>query len=133
MNIDIEKIKSDVAKIAKRHNLKLMMLYGSRATGEAREKSDIDIAVLGEKPISFDEHIDLINDFTDLFHTDEVDVKLLHNTNPLFRYEVMRDGILLYGTDYDFASFKAYAFRDYFDSRDLFKLKEKMIQKRLSA
>ncbi len=129
--IDLEKMKPKIAKLAEEKNLSLVVLYGSQATGKAKEKSDIDIAVLGKKPIFFDEHINLINNFTNIFQTDDVDVKLLHHTDPLFRYEVMRDGILLYGADYDFVSFKAYAFRDYMDSGDLFRLKRIFIKKRM--
>lgn len=128
--VDFEKFKPEIGEIAKKHGLKLVVLYGSQASGKTKKNSDIDIAVLGERKIDFKKHIDLIGEFTGLFKTDEVDVKLLHNTNPLFRYEVMRDGILLYGADYDFVSFRAYAFRDYMDSQDLFRLKRIFIQKR---
>ncbi len=54
MRVDIEKIKLEVAKVAEKHDLKLMVLYGSQATGKAKEKSDIDIAVLGKKSISYE-------------------------------------------------------------------------------
>ncbi|MDO8593068.1 MAG: nucleotidyltransferase domain-containing protein [bacterium] len=131
MKIDFEKLKPELAKIAEKHGLKLVVLYGSRATGQIRPDSDIDIAVLGKRMINFDEHLELIGEFTGLFQTDEVDIKLLHHVDPLFRQEVMRDGVLLYGSDYDFASFKAYAFRDYMDSGDLFRLKRIFIKKRM--
>jgi len=127
MEMDRKKIK----KIAEKYQLKLVVLYGSQATGKAKSNSDIDIAILGERRIDFDKHIELINEFTSLFQTDEVDVKLLHDTNPLFRYQVMRDGILLYGKDYDFSSFRAYAFRDYMDSQSLLRLKQVMNKKRI--
>lgn len=129
---NLEKIKSDVAEIAKKHGLKLVVLYGSQATGKAKPNSDIDIAILGKRRIDFKKHIELIGEFAGVFRTDEVDVKLLHDTNPLFRYQVMRDGVLLYGENYDFVSFRAYAFRDYMDSQDLIHFKQMMIQKRIS-
>lgn len=131
MEIDQKKIEA-IAKIAEKYELKLVVLYGSQATGKARPNSDIDIAVLGKRRVDFEKQIDLIGEFTSLFETDEIDVKTLHNTNPLFRYEVMRDGILLFGTDYDFASFRAYAFRDYMDSGSLFELKRVFIKKRMA-
>jgi predicted nucleotidyltransferase len=129
--IELEKFKPDIEEIAKKYELKLVVLYGSQATGKAKPDSDIDIAVLGNRRIDFNKHIKLVNEFTSLFHTDEIDVKLLHKTSPLFRYEVMRDGVLLYGSDYDFVSFKSYAFRDYMDSQDLFRLKRIFIRKRI--
>ena len=48
MAIDIEKIKPEIAKVAQKHNLALVILYGSQATGKARDGSDVDIAVLGK-------------------------------------------------------------------------------------
>lgn len=131
MAIDIKKIKPEVAKVAHKHNLALVILYGSQAAGKARDGSDIDIAVLGRKLISFKEEINLINEFIDVFKTDEVDVKSLHNVGPLFRYQVMRNSVLLFGDHYDYDSFKAYAFRDYYDSQNLFELKEILIKKRM--
>lgn len=131
MKIDFEKIKPELKKIAERHGLKLVVLYGSQATGKVKPDSDIDIAVLGKRKIDFAEHLELIGEFTGLFRTDEIDVKILHHVDPLFRHEVMRGGVLLYGSDYDFASFKAYAFRDYMESGDLFNLKRIFIKKRM--
>lgn len=130
--IDINKAKLKIERLARENNLKFVILYGSQARGAAKNSSDIDIAVLGEKTISFAKLVDLINEFTDILETNEVDVKSLHNTDPLFRYEVTREGILLYGDEKDYVSFKAYAFRDYMDSCDLFRLKEIIIKKRLA-
>lgn len=131
--IDIEKIKPDVAKLAQKHNLALVILYGSQATGKSREGSDVDIAVLGKIKISSDILINLDDEFAHIFRAKELDVKSLHNTNPFFRYQVMRDGILLYGKNYDYNSYKAYSFRDYHDSKDLLKLKRAIVERRLQA
>lgn len=132
-NFDIEIIKKKISEIAEKYGFLLVILYGSRAKGTAKSGSDTDVAVLGKKPFSFDNLIDLNNEFADIFETREIDVKSLHNTDPLFRYQVMRDGVLLYGNSKDFNSFKAYAFRDYYDSQDIFKLKELLIKKRLEG
>ena len=105
-----------------------------RATGKAREESDVDIAVLGKIKISSDILINLDDEFARIFRARELDVKSLHSTNPFFRYQVMRDGILLYGKSYDYNSYKAtYAFRDYHDSKDLLKLKRIIVERRLQA
>ncbi|MFA4890654.1 MAG: nucleotidyltransferase domain-containing protein [Candidatus Paceibacterota bacterium] len=130
---DIEIIKKKISEIAKKYEFLLVMLYGSHAKGMAKKESDVDIAVLGKKQFSFDQLIDLNNEFAEIFETNEIDVKSLHNTDPLFRYQVMRDGILIYGSSRDYNSFKAYAFRDYYDSQDIFKLKELIIKKRLQG
>lgn len=95
--------------------------------------SDIDIAVLGAKPISTDDLITLNNEFAQIFKAYEIDVKSLHKTDPLFRYHVMQNSVLLYGRSYDFLTFKSYAFRSYHDSKDLFRLKETLIKKRIRS
>ena len=82
--IDIEKIKPDVANLAQKHNLALVILYGSQATGKAREESDVDIAVLGKIKISSDILINLDDEFARIFRARELDVKSLHSTNPFF-------------------------------------------------
>lgn len=129
MNTLMSKPKID--HIARKYNLLLVILYGSQASGRTCKESDIDIAVLGTRPITFENLIDLNNEFAEIFKVKEIDVKSLHNTNSLFRYQVMSKGVLLYGKSYDYNSFKSYAFRDYYDSQDLLRLKEVFIKKRL--
>ncbi len=135
MEIDIDKLKEKTKDIAEKHNLRLVILYGSYAKGFVKQDSDIDIAFLGKKKFSFNEEISVNMDFMDIcgeFGIKEVDTKSLHNTNPLFRHQVMKDGVLIYGSSYDFNSFRAYAFRSYCDSGDLLKLKDIIINKRMA-
>jgi predicted nucleotidyltransferase len=130
---DFADIATKIQFIGDKYHLKLMLLYGSQATGKARADSDIDIAVLGHEPIEFESLLDLRGDLARLFETENIDVKSLHHTDPLFRYEATRHSRLLYGKEYDYHSFKNYAFRAYQDSWDLRKLKEKLIEKRLAS
>ena len=130
---ELKNLKPEIGKLAKEHNLSLVLLYGSQANGNIRTDSDIDIAVLGTKPISTDDLISLNNDFAQIFKVNEIDIKSLHNTGPLFRYQVMQNSVLLYGRNYDYLTFKSYAFRDYHDSKDLFRLKEVLIRKRMQS
>ena len=43
----VDEVISEVAELCKRFHAKEVILYGSRAKGTARERSDIDIAVSG--------------------------------------------------------------------------------------
>ncbi len=131
MHNNIKNLRPKINNLAKKYNLSLVILYGSHARGKVHKESDIDIAVLGARPIPFEKLIDLNNEFAEIFKVKEIDVKSLHNTNSLFRYQVMYKGILLYGKSYNYNSFKSYAFRDYYDSQDLLRLKEVFIKKRL--
>ncbi|GJQ60770.1 MAG: nucleotidyltransferase domain-containing protein [Candidatus Scalindua sp. AMX11] len=130
---ELENLKQRIRNLAKKYNLSLVLLYGSQVKGKIRKESDIDIAVLGTKQISTDDLIALNNDFAQIFESYNIDVKSLHNTDPLFRYQVMLNAVLLYGRSYDFFTFKAYSFRAYHDSKDLFRLKEILIKKRIRS
>ena len=129
--LTMEEIKKVGRKIGEKYGLKLMLLYGSRAKGTAKKDSDTDIAVLGNLPLGLGDITGIINDFMDALGVNEIDVKSLHKTSPLFRWQVMERGILLYGDNLDFAKFRGYAFRDYIESKSLFELKKKMVKKQL--
>ncbi len=122
-----------IGRIAQKNNLKFVILYGSRARQKARPDSDLDLAILGEKEIGFKEILHLFPQFSEFFPGQELDVKSLHHVDALFRYLVVRDGILLYGDKTDYLEFKAYAFRDYTESASLFHLQEILNQKRLKT
>lgn len=131
MNIDKE-CKNKIAEMSVKHDLKLVVLYGSQAKNCANINSDVDIAVMGNKEVAFNVIIELNNDFSDIFKVKEVDVKSLHGVDAFFRYEVMSNSVLLFGNEDDYDGFRAYAFRDYCDSRSLLVLKLKIINKRIA-
>lgn len=129
--ISLQSVSKEIKRVAQGYRLKLVILYGSHARGTAKETSDVDIAILGESPLDLDAVLDITNELSSIFESDDVDVKSLHHTNPFFRYQVTKDGVLLFGKEHDFISFKAYAFRDYVDSQSLLRLKEKLVRERV--
>lgn len=128
MNISLKE-KNDLEKVAEKYGLKFIIVHGSYATGKIHKGSDLDIAVLGEKPLAFKTLLELHGDLADIFGDGperELDFKALHNVDPLFRYLVTRDGILLYGDPTEYEEYKLYAYRDYMDSQDLRDLEYQM-------
>lgn len=122
----------NIAEVGKKYDLKLILLHGSYASGKNRFGSDLDIAILGKKPVKFDELLTIYSDLANIFGNNlqqELDVKSLHKTDPLFCYQVANNSKLLYGKLIDYSEFKAYAFSNFFDSRDLFKLEKILIDK----
>ena len=59
----------------------------------------------------------------------ELDLKSLHKADLLFCYQVVKTGQLPYGDITDYNKFRAYAFRNFFDSQDLFRLKKHLTKK----
>lgn len=131
MKVDQDKLE----KYAREKGLRFIILFGSQAIGNNGEKSDYDVAVLTtkEKTISALDNYSNILDF--LSETLEIpDYKLdltnLNKANSLLRYEVVSSGELLYGDEDEYAQYKAFAFKDYIDSRPLFDLEKMLITKR---
>jgi predicted nucleotidyltransferase len=127
-----EEQRQKIEEVGRKHCLRFILLHGSYATDKMKTGSDLDIALLGEKPIGLEELLDVHSDLTDIFGDNpqrELDIKSLHKADPLFCYQVTRDSQLLYGDRTDFNEFKAYAFSNYFDSQDLFHLEKILIQK----
>lgn len=118
-----------MGEIGDKYQLRFMILHGSHAKGIARYNSDIDIAVIGKKHIKPDQLLLIYAELSDILQNsidNDIDIKTLHHVDPLFRYQVTRDGLLLYGEPTEYEEFKLYAFRDYMDSKDLRILEDKM-------
>ncbi|MEK7102794.1 MAG: nucleotidyltransferase domain-containing protein [Patescibacteria group bacterium] len=125
--------------LAKKYSLRFVILHGSAARNTMHKDSDIDIAVVGDKPLSFKDQIKLFGDFEKAIHSKiprDFDIKTLEKADPLFLNEVVSDGVLLYGNALDFEELKSYAFRAYMDSYDLRELElalAKKYQKHLNS
>lgn len=104
----LEELKARSPKLAeKMPYLKMLILFGSRATGQIHEKSDWDFAALYDEEVrrkyikdgwSWFE-IPLIISQTFEISSDETDVVELNSCSWLIAHFVARDGILLYEKD----------------------------------
>ena len=94
--MNIEAIKPKIAKIAEKYGMDLVVLFGSQATGQTHEESDIDIAYLGGKNISFDEEIAADSDLIEAFKRDDVQLVNLKKAPPLLMKEIVDHAIILY-------------------------------------
>ena len=124
--------KQKINKVGRKYNLKLILLHGSYVTGKAKPGSDLDIAFLGKNPIDFKTLSRIYSDIEDIFGDNfnrELDIKSLHKVDPLFCYQVAKYSKLLYGNLFDYNEFKAYAFRFYYDAKDLFRLEGLLVSK----
>ncbi|ODV37438.1 type VII toxin-antitoxin system MntA family adenylyltransferase antitoxin [Microcystis aeruginosa] len=98
MNRLVEKITAIVEKLP---NLKLLILFGSRARGEHKPDSDWDFAVLYEersaqKDISSPLKIYTLLEQALEIPEDKIDVIDLKECSPILAHYVARDGQLLY-------------------------------------
>lgn len=128
MNYD----KTQLNRIARKYRLKFIILHGSYATRRTHKGSDLDIAALAIKEMKFGQELKLYSELARIFGNNakcELDFKVLNKVDPLFRYEVIQKGVLLYGNETAYEEFKAFACRAYEDTRDLRDLEKYLSQK----
>lgn len=116
MNTKIPFDKEKIAKIAQKHKLLFVVLFGSKPRMEKpNPETDFDIAVLTKKVPSYKLFGKLFSEFSDVFPGENVDVRFLNDTDLLFRHSVVRDGVLLYGDEKKYLDFKLLTIRQYVD------------------
>lgn len=91
MNLE-KAIADEIIFLAKKHGVKKVLLYGSRARGTNSERSDIDLAISGGNFFAFAEDVD--EKIPTLLKFDVANLD--KNFAPEFRAEIEKDGVLLY-------------------------------------
>jgi len=83
--------------LEKNRNVVFAYVYGSHARGEASRFSDLDVAVF-LKDSEHESYMELLSTLP-VDEGVELDVRVLNNAPPLFRYNVIREGTLLFVKD----------------------------------
>ena len=93
MEYDLDKrVEDDIIRIAKKNGIEKVILFGSRARGDNKERSDIDLAVSGGNVLDFS--YDVEENARTLLMFDVV--ALGRNISQELRDEIERDGVVLY-------------------------------------
>lgn len=109
--------RTALAPLARRDNLRLIVLFGSQVSGRTHPASDVDVAVLMERTLSQAQRTRLWADLSALFQAD-IDLTLLNRAEPLLLNQVATRGRLLYESKRGaWQDFKGYAFRYYQDAQ----------------
>ncbi|OIN94795.1 MAG: hypothetical protein COS37_07975 [Anaerolineae bacterium CG03_land_8_20_14_0_80_58_20] len=102
--------------IAQKFGVRLIVLFGSVARGRIHEESDIDVAVLTERPLTFNKRLKLWSALSPLFRAD-IDLAILNHANPLFGFRIANEGKVLFeGAPRVWENWKSYAVRYYWDT-----------------
>lgn len=106
MEFDCDKISE------KMPYLKMLILFGSRATNKIHNQSDWDFAVFLDQELSKNNifiKIEIANILGDLLkiNSDNIDVIILNNCSPLLAHNIAKDGKLILETEQEmFTNFK---------------------------
>lgn len=91
-----DKSRTILEELCRKHGVKKLILFGSRARGDCHDRSDIDIAVEGISTTS--EYLDLVDDIDDsdiIYLVDVVDLNSMMLSLSIVE-EIEKDGVLLY-------------------------------------
>ena len=118
--------------VAHRHGIHLLLQFGSTVTGLSRPDSDLDLAVLLERPPStLKDHAELVGELQALAPDHDVDVVILNRADPLLLKKVIEHCQLLFGSARTFQEFKIFAFKRYQDHRRYLALERDYVDKAL--
>lgn len=119
---------------AKANSILLVVLYGSFAKGEENANSDADVAILrkGIEDIQdyYQDYDRLVSGLGKVFIDRRIDLTPLRGRDPLFFYQIMKNGVLLYGDSRLFNQMKVNAIMRYIDAKPLFKAEKILVYKR---
>src|SRR5438034_4223796 len=118
----------DFATIARRYGIRLLLQFGSSVNGTLHPRSDVDIAVLLDRPpLALEAHAALLHELQTLFPDREVDLAFLNHADPLFLQRVVERCRLLHGHPADLQRLRLYAFKRYPDHRRCLDLERRFV------
>jgi len=122
--------KERITRIAKKYGIVFVILFGSKARLEKpNSETDIDIAVLTKSKPDYKLFGKLFSEFSDVFRGENVDVRFLNDSDLLFRHSVVRDGVLLYGSEKKYLEYKLLTIKRYVDDgRKYFPMLDRSIE-----
>lgn len=123
-------------EIIKKYDLKLLLLFGSQARGDARKNSDTDIAFMSGKKLDFNQKAELMMDLLPVVKAEEtkIDVVDTKTAHPLLLYLIMQDAKILYAEDMMFFyNLQAAAFKKYVEMKPHFKLQKELLLSKIYA
>lgn len=123
--------KTGLAKLARKYHLKQVLLFGSQSSEQTTPKSDFDIGILAEKPLSSPRKDKLLIELSQNtgLPIQKIDLTFLNQASPLLLFESMTKAKPLYGHPGDFEDFKLYAIKRYQDHQKFFDLQRRYLTK----
>lgn len=116
--------ESKIKEIAKKHNLKLLLLFGSQASGKTHPMSDFDFGFLSEKELAFKQRSELAHDLVALVKFTNVEDVDLKKAGPFLLKEIVKNNRIIFEKSEAYAEFFSNAVRSYFEAKPIFELQE---------
>lgn len=123
--------KQKIREIAKKYDLDLLLLFGSRVRNKKHlhKESDFDVAYLSKKDLDLMEEAELICDLMSVFKSERLDLTDLKKAGPLLRQKIFEDHKILYYKNPEIYSlYQIYAIKGYIEAKPLFELTRQFIE-----
>lgn len=129
----VEINKNKIAEIAKCYNLTLVVLFGSQVTGFTHKESDVDVAYMSDRKLSFYDETLLNTELTEVFRNDKVSLVNLKTASPLLLKQIVMNAIVLYEqAPHLFTETFLYILRVYEDAKPIFDLRAHYLSRKIS-
>ena len=129
MDINEKQVKK-IMELAKEFDLKLILLFGSHASGHANRDSDVDLAYSSSKKLSFKDEILINTEFCNILQTNRVDTVNLKTAHPLLLNQILENNKIIYEESSVYYSiFEALTLQKYKEAEPLFEMKNEQLKK----
>ncbi len=85
-----------ISALFKTHDVSVAFLFGSILQGETPNDLDIGVFISNKKRPSLELYTDLYLSLCSILHADNIDIAILNDTGPAFRFEVISKGYPIY-------------------------------------
>ncbi|MEW6610956.1 MAG: nucleotidyltransferase domain-containing protein [Patescibacteria group bacterium] len=124
-----EKQREEIAAVAKKYNLELVLLFGSAVKGFTHVKSDLDIAVLSRgKSNVYSKLVEALSKALGV-EFGRIDLSFIQGADPLFLKHISDNFQVLYGDARAVAEFRLRAFHRYEDYRSYLQQEKEAVQR----
>lgn len=136
MTLTPEQIQMIISFLKSKMKLRLLILYGSYASGHATEKSDIDLAFLADDEIDvFESWYHWSSELASLMHVESIDLVNMKKIDTVFRFVIVSTGTVIF-QDGNFDEYLDLAYTQYLqfndDRREILEHYPEMFEKRHS-
>lgn len=127
--------KERISNIARRYNLRLVILFGSRASGSYTADSDYDIGVWFEDYSVVRQgdtrlYRSLFEQFTEALGSRKVHLAILNRATPLLLWEAAKGQLLYERKPGDWTEFRVQAAKKHWDNRLFYEAERRYLEER---
>jgi predicted nucleotidyltransferase len=122
----------DLAEVARRHAIQLVLQFGSTVDGPVHSRSDLDLAIiLQDADVSLARLGEIQQSLQTCFPGRDVDLAMINRADPLLLKQILDRCRLLYGPIRTFQRLRLYAFKRYQDHRRFLDLERRFVNQTL--